>query len=255
MKKQVFVINGPGGVGKDTLCAMAAQHFKVKNVSSITPIKEIATQCGWGGEKTDRARKFLADLKALTVEYNDYPTKWITKEYEDFLSSDEEIMFVHIREGAEIRKFVEATDGRAASFAYASSILFRSRIGCAGEISLRHPNTDVGVIEHNTTSIPFAFASSHIEMMLPSVFSGAMYPLFCATSFVPDRITTHRGFKSITSRRKRTNISDEVCPLIPRPTKLFFLKNSGSCEAQPSVIELPINTASGRVVTFSFASA
>ena len=113
MKKQVFVINGPGGVGKDTLCAMAAKHFKVKNVSSITPIKEIATQCGWGGEKTDRARKFLADLKALTVEYNDYPTKWITKEYEDFLSSDEEIMFVHIREGAEIRKFVEATDGRA----------------------------------------------------------------------------------------------------------------------------------------------
>ena len=113
MKKQVFVINGPGGVGKDTLCAMAAKHFKVKNVSSITPIKEIATQCGWGGEKTDRARKFLADLKALTVAYNDYPTKWITREYEDFLLSDEEIMFVHIREPEEIAKFVSATGGEA----------------------------------------------------------------------------------------------------------------------------------------------
>ncbi len=132
MKKQVFVINGPGGVGKDTLCAMAAKHFKVKNVSSITPIKEIAAQCGWGGEKTDRARKFLADLKALTVAYNDYPTKWITREYEDFLLSDEEIMFVHIREGEEIRKFVAATDGKAITLLVRGGRRFRHRGGAYG---------------------------------------------------------------------------------------------------------------------------
>ena len=113
MKKFVFVINGPGGVGKDTLCALAAKHFRVKNISSITPIKELAARCGWGGEKTDRARKFLADLKALTVAYNDFPTRWILKEYEDFLAGDEQIMFVHIREGSEIEKFVAATGGKA----------------------------------------------------------------------------------------------------------------------------------------------
>ncbi len=113
MKKTVIVINGAGGVGKDTLCAMAARHYRVSNISSITPIKEIATVCGWHGEKSDRARKFLSDLKRLTVEYNDFPTEWVYKKYREFMEGDDEILFVHIREGEEIRKFVERTEGRA----------------------------------------------------------------------------------------------------------------------------------------------
>lgn len=113
MKKVVIVINGQGGVGKDTLCELAAKHFKVKNISSITPIKELAARCGWGGEKDDKARKFLSDLKRVLVEYNDYPTVWAKSEYEKFLSSDEQIMFVHIREAEEIKKFVGATGGVA----------------------------------------------------------------------------------------------------------------------------------------------
>jgi cytidylate kinase len=113
MKKAVIVINGAGGVGKDTLCDMAAKHFKVYNISSITPIKEVAKSFGWSGEKTDKARKFLADLKALAVEYNDYPTLWAKARYSEFLASDNEVMFVHIRECDEIRKFVNVTCGAA----------------------------------------------------------------------------------------------------------------------------------------------
>ena len=113
MNKAVIVINGAGGVGKDTLCDLAAKHFKVYNVSSITPIKEIAALCGWDGSKDDRSRKFLADLKQISVEYNDYPTVWAKRQYDSFLLSDEEIMFVHIREPEEIAKFVKATGGKA----------------------------------------------------------------------------------------------------------------------------------------------
>lgn len=113
MEKTVIVINGAGGVGKDTLCEFAEKHFKVMNVSSITPIKEIAAMCGWKGEKTDKARKFLSDLKALSIEYNDYPTLWATEKYNEFLHSENEIMFLHIREGEEIEKFVRATGGKA----------------------------------------------------------------------------------------------------------------------------------------------
>lgn len=113
MKKAVVVINGRGGVGKDTLCDMAAKTFKVENVSSITPIKEIAALCGWDGSKDDKSRKFLADLKRLSVEYNDYPTLWATEKYKDFLLSDKDVMFVHIREPEEIAKFVNSTDGAA----------------------------------------------------------------------------------------------------------------------------------------------
>ncbi len=113
MNKLALVINGKGGVGKDTLCELCAKHFSVMNVSSITPIKEIASQCGWDGSKDDKARKFLSDLKRLTIEYNDYPTAWAKAEYEKFLSSEYEIMFLHVREPEEIKKFVDATGGMA----------------------------------------------------------------------------------------------------------------------------------------------
>ncbi len=113
MKKTAIVINGAGGVGKDTLCELAAKHFKVKNISSITPIKEIAALCGWDGVKDNKARKFLSDLKRICVEYNDYPTAWAKRQYDEFLLSDDDVMFVHIREPEEIKKFVDITDGEA----------------------------------------------------------------------------------------------------------------------------------------------
>ncbi len=113
MSKEVIVINGSGGVGKDTLVELASERFRVYNVSSITPIKEIAAQCGWDGSKDDKSRKFLSDLKLLCVGYNDYPTLWAKARYEEFLLSDYEVMFLHIREPEEIAKFVKATDGRA----------------------------------------------------------------------------------------------------------------------------------------------
>ena len=113
MSKVAIVINGPGGVGKDTLCDLAAKHFRVMNISSISPIKEIAAMCGWDGSKDDKARRFLSDLKRLCVEYNDYPTLWATEKYNEFLASEYDILFVHIREGSEISKFVKATDFKA----------------------------------------------------------------------------------------------------------------------------------------------
>ena len=113
MKKVAIVINGAGGVGKDTLCDLAAKHFKVRNISSVDPIKDIAKMCGWDGTKDDRSRRFLSDLKKLTVDYNDFPTVWASARYREFLSSEYEILFVHIREAEEIAKFVKATDGAA----------------------------------------------------------------------------------------------------------------------------------------------
>ncbi len=113
VEKLTLVINGRGGVGKDTLCEAASAVFRVLNVSSITPIKALAKQCGWQGEKSDEARRFLADLKAAAIRYNDYPTHWISERYREFLSGEDEILFVHIREPQEIEKFVKATGGEA----------------------------------------------------------------------------------------------------------------------------------------------
>ena len=36
MEKRVVIINGKGGVGKDTLCNIIGKKYAVKNISSIT---------------------------------------------------------------------------------------------------------------------------------------------------------------------------------------------------------------------------
>ncbi|MDO5417185.1 MAG: hypothetical protein Q4F29_08300 [Lachnospiraceae bacterium] len=110
-KKLLIIINGKGGVGKDTLCDFAAKHYPVRNVSSITPIKEIAAANGWQGEKTPKARKFLADLKELFTQYNDLPTRYLLEQYQEFLAGEERIMFAHIREGGEIDKLKKQVPG------------------------------------------------------------------------------------------------------------------------------------------------
>ena len=108
MKKTVIVINGSGGVGKDTLCGFAAERYRAVNYSSVDPIKSLARQAGWNGEKDDRSRKFLSDLKRLTSDYNDLPTVYLIGRCREFMAGDAEVMFVHIRECEQIAHFIEA---------------------------------------------------------------------------------------------------------------------------------------------------
>jgi len=105
MDKLVIIINGIGGAGKDTLCEYIATHFETINVSSITPIKEIAGNYGWNGEKNEVSRKFLADLKKVFTDFNDLPTKYLMDEYDKFINGTAMIFFAHIREASEIEKF------------------------------------------------------------------------------------------------------------------------------------------------------
>ena len=108
MNKTVIVINGQGGCGKDTICNIMAKYYNVKNVSTVDPIKDIARYAGWTGEKGDKARKMLADLKQVFIEYNDLPLNFIIKEAEAFKLDNNDIMFVHCRENVEIEKIVKA---------------------------------------------------------------------------------------------------------------------------------------------------
>ena len=108
MRKQVFIINGQGGVGKDTICACAARYFGVRDVSSITPIVEIAKFAGWDGEKTLKARRLLAQLKEAFTAFNDLSFRYCMDAYEAFLQSDDEILFLHVREPREIERLRRA---------------------------------------------------------------------------------------------------------------------------------------------------
>ena len=90
---------------------MSLPHRRVRNISSITPIKEIAAMHGWNGEKDLKSRRFLAELKRVFTEYNDLPNRYLLEQRADFLQSEEEILFLHIREPEQIETFVRAVDG------------------------------------------------------------------------------------------------------------------------------------------------
>lgn len=107
-KKVIIVINGAGGVGKDTLINFIAEKHPIYNASAIAPIKQAALQLGWDEGKTLKDRKFLSDLKMLVTEYNDCSLNYLLDEVHRFCLTDHDIMFVHIREPKEIEKFVDA---------------------------------------------------------------------------------------------------------------------------------------------------
>lgn len=123
--KLVVVINGQGGAGKDTVCEVLASHYRVRNVSSIAPIKEIAAMHGWDGGKEDRDRKFLSDLKYAFSAYNDLPYNYMLNELERFKASGDDIMCVHIREPGEIAKFVSGAKGAMGDVVRIATLLVR----------------------------------------------------------------------------------------------------------------------------------
>lgn len=105
MKKNVIIINGTGGSGKDTFVQLCSEFAKVTNISSVDKVKEAASiLVGWNGEKDEKSRKLLVDLKQLSIEYNDYPTKYIKEQYEIFKNNESQYLFIHIREIDEIEK-------------------------------------------------------------------------------------------------------------------------------------------------------
>ena len=105
MEKSIIIINGTGGAGKDTFVSFCSEVTGVLNVSAVDKVKEAAkVLVGWNGEKDEVSRKLLVDLKQLSVDYNDAPTKYICSMAENFENSDNNLMFVHIREASEIEK-------------------------------------------------------------------------------------------------------------------------------------------------------
>ena len=100
----VIIINGAGGSGKDTICNILKNDYVTYVYSSITPIKAAATMLGWEGEKTQKARKFLSDIKDMSTAYNNLPFRYMAEKLEEVEEEDSLVIF-HIREPKEIEKF------------------------------------------------------------------------------------------------------------------------------------------------------
>lgn len=114
----IICINGFPRAGKDTFCNLCEEIRPTftKSFSTVDFVKDIARQCGWDGTKTENNRKFLADLKELLVRWDNVPYKDIVKKIEleehnlEMYGIDPKLLliFVHVREPQEIKKFVGA---------------------------------------------------------------------------------------------------------------------------------------------------
>ncbi len=156
MEKQIIIINGTGGSGKDTFVDFCSKYGKVVNFSSIDKVKEIARLIGWDGQKTEKDRKFLSDLKRLTTDYNDMAFNSITDSVAQFESSDNEILFIHIREPEEIQ--------RAASIFKAKTLLVK-RVGLS--------NIQTNYSDANVDNYPYDYIIENTT--LEELDSNALY--------------------------------------------------------------------------------
>jgi DNA-binding Lrp family transcriptional regulator len=111
---KIVIINGKGTSGKDEVVKITRNILKFRNhvfnLSSVDKIKESAGILGYNGEKDNKARKFLSDLKKISIEFNDYPNTSIVNEIKEKRRWEKPhenyIVFVHIREIEEIQKFI-----------------------------------------------------------------------------------------------------------------------------------------------------
>jgi CO dehydrogenase nickel-insertion accessory protein CooC1 len=116
MEKKIVLINGSGGVGKDTFIGFCSNYVRVLNVSTIDKVKQAAKILGWDGRKTEKDRLFLSNLKNLSGEYSDHSYNYIkniidefTNEYVRSLYAGKwpSILFIHVREPKEIERLVK----------------------------------------------------------------------------------------------------------------------------------------------------
>ena len=112
----VVILNGPARSGKDTFCELCRKrsyHYdmQVRQISSVDVIKQVARQLGWNGQKDEKSRKFLSDLKDLSTEYSDAPMEYLAREYNRYYKDNPDvILFMHIREPKEIERARERFD-------------------------------------------------------------------------------------------------------------------------------------------------
>lgn len=157
MSKTVIVINGQGGNGKDFVVKAAALKFKVRNISVADIPKAMAKIGGWDGKsKDDASREFLSDILVAVRKYNQYCNKDAIRRIKEFSESDDEIIFVHIREPQDIiyvKQDVEKISGLKVKTLLVLSPAGKRTYGNIGDDSVFNYEYDYEYINDKSLSI------------------------------------------------------------------------------------------------------
>lgn len=121
-KLKVIILNGSGGVGKDTFYKYCNNYISntynkdyvvITHISMVDVAKHIAKMTGWNGDKTERDRKYLSDIKDLIDNYGDTSMNNI-KQYIASLSYQygayDRYVFIDSREPKDIKRLVDEYD-------------------------------------------------------------------------------------------------------------------------------------------------
>lgn len=115
--KKIIVINGSGTSGKDEVAHISKELIvkktkktKVRIISSIEAVKDLALLFDWDSRKDNRGRKFLSDLKDAWSLYNNGPFNDIKKKINILDEKFDWLVYIHVREPKEIQKMVDYYD-------------------------------------------------------------------------------------------------------------------------------------------------
>lgn len=145
--KKVFIINGMAESGKDTFVSFLNEFIPVKHISIVDKVKDTATKLGWKGEKTEKDRKFLSDIKLATDSYDDRNYKYIEKMVKDFKDGklgDCEVLCIDMREKNQIKRALKDFDAKSVLVYRPSAKHITSNIADANVFNMQYD-----IIVHN----------------------------------------------------------------------------------------------------------
>lgn len=146
---KVIIINGCATSGKSTFVEYCRKHCVwCGEASTVDFVKEIATKCGWNGQKDSGARAFLSSLKDAMTAYNDLPARKMEAAVRVFQNdmeyygapSESGVFFIHCREPQEIDKLVRRLG---------ASTLFIEREVAKKLLPSNHADADVSKYEYD----------------------------------------------------------------------------------------------------------
>ena len=109
LNKKIVIINGSGGVGKNTFVDLVSKYIPTAFYDSVKTVKDMATLAGWDGSKSEKDRKFLSDIRDLTSEYSDLSYRKVKEAAQKFYKDDfcNSVLFVNMRDQADTDRAIK----------------------------------------------------------------------------------------------------------------------------------------------------
>ena len=137
---KVFIINGMARSGKDTFCNFVSEMYNDTYHFSIVDLtKDYAKQLGWNGEKDEKGRKFLCELKRITDEYDDRNFQRVKDIIERLnIESDNMVYLVDMRETQDIERARKELDAKIVFIKNSNVPIINSNYADAGVFNINY---------------------------------------------------------------------------------------------------------------------